>query len=186
MAADINRAQQVKDLAEAVSTQAQVSNRTWLGLITVAVIALLPRIPEPKTPSELSLPFGFGNVDATFYYLILFGVLVVLTVAFVAAHAQQVRAGKLAQDFVSSIALDDFAFAGMQPRELYDMLRTPSLNRVAPLAQLLRGPLPVLPHWCALPGLASNGKRELLSRVENHLLACLLHRTRYRNFARIP
>ncbi len=137
---EIEDAQTIKELAAAVSLQAQVSNRVWLGLLTVAVITLLPRVPKAGPPNELDLPFGLGQVDASWFYVILFLMLVVLTIAFSAAHAQQVRAQKLAQSFVDSMAGRSPEVAGMHPRELFDMLRLPSVNRVAPLAQSIRGP----------------------------------------------
>ncbi len=127
--------QQIKELAAAVSTQAQVSNRIWLGLMTVAVISLLPRAPDQ---GQVPLPFGLPTVPATWFYLVLFVMLIVLTIAFASAHAQQVRAQKLAQRFVDSLPTDA-DLAGMHPRELFDMFRLPSLSRVAPLAQAVRG-----------------------------------------------
>jgi hypothetical protein len=131
--------QTIKDLASAVSTQAQVSNRTWLGLLTVAAFALLPQAPNVPQPHELTLPFGFPPVDAVTYNVTLFLLLVVLAIAFSAAQAQTVRAQMLAQSFLNSLADRSIKVAGMDPRELFDMLRLPSINRVASLAQSLRG-----------------------------------------------
>lgn len=83
-------------------------------------------------------PFGFGEVEASAYYLTLFFILVVLTVAFAAAHAQQIRAGKLAHIFIDSHS-DRTEIADLNSRDFYDMLRLPSVNRVAPLAQMIKG-----------------------------------------------
>ncbi|HXP81175.1 MAG TPA: hypothetical protein VN976_14815 [Verrucomicrobiae bacterium] len=127
--------QQIKDLAAAVSTQAQVSNRIWLGLVTVAVISLLPQAPNT---SSVPLPFGLSSVPAAWFYLVLFGLLIVLTIAFASADTQQVRARKLAFRFIDSIP-NHAEFAGMHPQELFDMFRLPCFNRVAPLAQSIRG-----------------------------------------------
>jgi hypothetical protein len=127
----------VQELATAVSTQAQVVNRTWLALMTVALFGVLPRLPAKD--SNVFLPFSLGEVDPTSFHTVLFSILVVLTIAFAAAHAQQVRAQMLAQSAVDSMAsrqhFDDY----LHPWELFDMCRLPSLNRVAPLAQALRG-----------------------------------------------
>ncbi|MBI4588615.1 MAG: hypothetical protein HY725_07230 [Candidatus Rokubacteria bacterium] len=135
----------MKELAAAVSTQAQVSNRTWTALVTVAVVAVLPRASSGVGRQEVALPLGLGVVDAAWFDLFAFALLVILTIAFSAAHAQQVRAQKLAQNVVDSLAADSSAesrtdSAWIHPRELFDMLRLPSVNRVAPLAQSLRGP----------------------------------------------
>src|SRR5262249_37309290 len=69
--------------------------------------------------------------------LIVFALLIVLTIAFASAHAQLLRATRLAQNAVD--AVDDSVIIGkLRPRQLFDMLRQPSLLRVAPLAQLLQ------------------------------------------------
>jgi len=125
----------VKELAVAVSTQAQVANRYWLTLMTVALFALLPRIAGPEA-GTITLPFGLGAVESASLNPILFGLLIVLAVAFAAAHAQQVRAQKLAQRYIDDLQP---APGQLHPRELFDMLRQPSVIRVAPLAQSLRG-----------------------------------------------
>ena len=116
----------------AVSTQAHVSNRIWIGLVTVAVISFLP-----QAAASGEIPFGLGKVPATSFHLVVFALLIVLTIAFASAHAQQVRAQNLAYHFIDSLP-SGFEVAGMHPRELLDMLRVPSVNRVAPLAQSLR------------------------------------------------
>jgi hypothetical protein len=123
---------QVKELAAGVSVQTQVANRVWLALMTVALVAELPHGTD-KSP-DLSLPFGLGNVSSTYFYPVAFFILVVLAVAFAAAHAQVIRAGVQAHRTIDS--LRKLHSGGVDPREMFDMARTPSLNRVAPLAQL--------------------------------------------------
>jgi hypothetical protein len=133
---DTNR-RVLKEFAEAVSTQAQVANRIWLGLMTVALVALLPR--ESSAPGSLELPFSLGKVDAETFSVIVFGMLVVLTIAFSSAYAQQSRAHGLAQAFLKLISVNANSYGGASPREWFDMLRLPTFNRVAPLPQSLRG-----------------------------------------------
>ncbi len=130
------RVQDIQEIATAVSTQAQVANRMWIGLVSVAAIAVLPPVSD-KT-GEVPLPFGLGPVDAAEFYVIVFFMLVVLTIAFSAAHAQQLRAQKQAHSFINRMRTGTL-LAGMDPRDLFDMLRVPSLNRVSPLAQALKG-----------------------------------------------
>jgi hypothetical protein len=120
----------VRDLAAGVSTQAQVANRIWLALMTVSFIVVLP-----KKDGSLSLPFGLGNIDRSLFYYSLFypvafSILVVLAVAFAAAHAQVIRATKHAQKELNSLPAE--------ARDMFDMSCMPSLNRLAPLAQLLQ------------------------------------------------
>ena len=126
----------IKEFAAAVSTQAQVANRIWLGLMTVALVALLPR--ESAAPGKLDLPFSLGKVDGVTFSVIVSSMLVVLTIAFSSAYAQQSRAHKRAQSFLDSISINATAYGGVYPREWFDMLRLPTFNRVAPLPQSLR------------------------------------------------
>jgi hypothetical protein len=132
-----SRQKLVQELAVAVSTQAQVVNRLWLALMTVALFGVLPRLPAKD--GNVSLPFSLGEVDPKWFHSVVFSILVVLTIAFAAAHAQQVRAQKLAQSVVDSMVSRKDSHDYVHLRELFDMCRLPSLNRVAPLAQSLRG-----------------------------------------------
>jgi hypothetical protein len=122
-----------KELASAFSTQAQVANRMWLVLMTVSLFAVLP--PVPKN-GNLSLPFGLPEVNAKGFHTIVYFSLVILAIAFASAHAQQMRAQKLAIDLLPESPPIE---KQIHPREFFNMLRTPSFNRIAPLAQLLRG-----------------------------------------------
>lgn len=125
----------VRELAGAVSAQAQVANRSWFALIAVAVVSSLPRTQV----ADIALPFGFGVVEPGSFHLVMFGLLTVLMIAFASAHAQQVRAQRLAQSALDSLKVDALLGLKIHPRDLFDMLRLPSVNRVAPLAQLLKG-----------------------------------------------
>jgi hypothetical protein len=87
----------------------------------------------------VSLPWNIGEVDGTWFHAIAFFILVVLCIFFAAAHAQQIRAQRLAHAVVDSLIANQSSDDIVHPRELFDMLRMPSLNRIAPLAQLLRG-----------------------------------------------
>jgi hypothetical protein len=140
---------QVKELAAGVSVQTQVANRVWLALMTVALVAELPHGAD-KSP-DLSLPFGLGSVGSTYFYPVAFFILVVLAVAFAAAHAQVIRAGVQAQKMLDSLC--KVHSGGVDPREMFDMARTPSLNRVAPLAQLAIDQFSATRWWVRILGI---------------------------------
>lgn len=127
----------VKNLAEAVSTQARVANRAWIAMMGVALVALLPRVP--RNGGDVNLPLGLGVVESDSYAVIAFLMLSILVIAFATAHAQQMRAQTLAQRAIDGLDATLPAGWGVHPRELFDMCRMPSVNRVAPLAQLVRG-----------------------------------------------
>jgi len=126
----------VKELADAVSTQAEVANRTWLALVTVAIVAVIPHTADK---GNIRLPFGFEDVKESWFHGIVFSLLVVLAIAFASAHAQQVRAQKLAHGIITSLGSILGPMCGVHPRDYFDMLRKPSLIRIASLAQSLRG-----------------------------------------------
>jgi hypothetical protein len=128
----------LNEFATAVSTQAQVTNRIWLGLVTVALLALLPR--ESTAADQVTLPFNLGKANAHTFSVIVFLLLVVLTIAFSSAYAQQFRAQRLTHSFIKSIPLGNTDHGGAHSREWFDMIRVPTFNRVAPLAQLTQGP----------------------------------------------
>lgn len=126
----------VKELATAVSTQAEVANRMWLALITVAILALMPHVPTKS--GTVNLPFNLGEASPLWFSWILFSILVGLAIAFAAAHAQQIRAHQLAQSVIARTPAA-LTIGILHPRDYFDMLRKPSVTRVASLAQVLRG-----------------------------------------------
>jgi hypothetical protein len=146
------RRELVKDLAEAVSTQAEVANRTWLALITVAMVAIIHH-PLKDTLKDIPLPFGLEGVSPFWFHGVVLSFLVVLAIAFAAAHSHQVRAQKLAHDIITSLGPALGPVCAVHPRDYFDMYRKPSLIRIASLAQSLRGKYQFfttaagLPNW---------------------------------------
>ncbi|HEY0704213.1 MAG TPA: hypothetical protein VGD60_15690, partial [Candidatus Acidoferrales bacterium] len=125
----------VRELAETVGLQAQVTNRIWLGMISVAGAGVLPR-PKASDPTVQVLTFA---VPTAKFFISVFAALFVLIVAFSAAYAAQARAQELAQSYLESLP-PDFGLPGFRtPRGFYDVLRLPTFNRIAPLPQLLSG-----------------------------------------------
>jgi len=133
------RRELVRDLAGAVSAQAQVANRSWLALITVALFALIPH--TGNAAGKIALPFALGEVAPIWFHGLVFSMLAVLAIVFASAHTQQVRAQKLAHNVIDSLgdSLGGAVSCLIHPREYFDIWRTPSLIRVAPLAQALQG-----------------------------------------------
>lgn len=124
----------VRTLAQAVSEQAQVANRTWIALVSVSVYGSLPHRSD-----VVALPFGLGDASREWFYVVICLLLAVLSVAYAAAQAQQSRAHRLAQFQLSSRGNALISGTHLHPRDLFDSLRVPSLSRVAPLPQLLQG-----------------------------------------------
>ena len=122
-----------KALADAVSTQAQVANRSWLAMMTLALFAVLPR--ELSTAHTISLPFSLGSVPASSFYAVVYPLMIILVIAFSSAHAQQITAQNHAQNILNQLAHE--SGSQIKPRDWFDMWRKPSLNRVAPLPMSL-------------------------------------------------
>src|SRR5687768_13152758 len=123
------RASVVKELAGATSAQSQVANRYWIALSTVAFVAVMP---HPQQSGGMSLPLGFGPVEARLFYPAMFGLLVVLMIAFASAHAQQVRVQRLAHRAMDGLGNELLRGTGVHPRDFFDALRLPSVIRLAP------------------------------------------------------
>lgn len=123
-------------LTEVASKAFAFSNKTWLALMAVALVILLPHAEgQPVT-----LPFALGTVTPTAFHAVAVVMLVAVTLAFACAHAQAYRA-YLAATRLLDATRDDSVVEGtrIHPRDLYDLLTQPTINRVGPLAQLLRG-----------------------------------------------
>lgn len=122
---------ELKILTEAVSAQTKVSNRAWFALVAFALIIVLPSVE----PDKVTLPLGLPEVPADEFYTFALPFLTVLMVYFCQAYAQEVRGSRLAQRLI------DMSSAGgaLHPRDVFDLLRVPSVNRVAPLPQAFSG-----------------------------------------------
>lgn len=132
----------LRDLSDGVSACYRSSNRAWLALITVSVVVLLPRAPG----DDVELPFGLGTVAATSFSSVAIIILVAVTLGFAAAHAQAFRANTLAQRLLRTASADDrLEGVSIHPRDYFDLVVAPTINRVGPLAQLLRGDSQLLP-----------------------------------------
>lgn len=132
-----DKTESVKDLADAISIQVKTANRSWYIVMTIALLVLFPPAKVAQSDVGIQLPLQLGTVDAVSFYPVVFAVFSVLIVAFAAAHAQSYRAVKLAQMAIEKH--NNELSMGIDRRDLFDMLRIPSVNRVAPLSQLLRG-----------------------------------------------
>ena len=130
-----NRSSVVKELAEATSAQSQVANRYWIALITVALVSLLA---EPSN-KPVTLPLDFGEIPPSRFYFAAFWLLAVLTTAFSSAHAQVVRVQRMAHNSMDDLGDDPLFDSSVHPRDYFDAIRLPTVNRLAPLAQLFRG-----------------------------------------------
>jgi hypothetical protein len=135
---EYNKMSIVKDLAEAVSTQSKITNRTWLATITVSVLILFSS--ELASQGKIPLPFSMGNVEQKIFYPIGFSIQAVLILALAVAHALALRARKLAHLIIATLEPKCFLNTPYSIRDFFDVMQISCLPRVAPLAQWIRGP----------------------------------------------
>jgi hypothetical protein len=128
---------QTKHLLQGVSVQNRFANEIWLSLAVIAIIVILP-VADAKDVTRKVLPFALGEIPANWFYFVSSLVLSVLGIAFCAAHAQAIRADQLAHKEIDRIAPSRTTNTEPDPRDVFDATTTPSLDRVAPLAQVLR------------------------------------------------
>jgi hypothetical protein len=135
----------VKDLAEAVSTQAKFANRLWVVLIAMTLLVLLPPPLGGASPATRQLPFALGIVESSAFNVVALAVLGSLIIGFCQAQAQCIRTTILAHRFLDTLAGATTIAGTVHPRDLFDALRTPTLGRAAPLPQLLQGKFQFFP-----------------------------------------
>ena len=136
-----------KDLAEGFSAQAKFSNRVWLALIASATLALFP---ETDFIGKVKLPFALGSVDTGTYKVIGFFILTILMISYCQTYAAAHVAVRIAHKTIDGMEPD----AKRLTRQLFDMHVTPTLARVAPLAQLLNSQRIAACYYCLLKTVA--------------------------------
>jgi len=137
----------IRDLAEGASNQIKVSNRIWIGLIVLSIFVILPRSHIEGT-NLVPLPFGLPSLEVTHFYVVSTLLLSVFIIAFCVAHAQSMRALNLAHLVIDQIGDRTVADSAMCQRDLFDILVSPSLARVAPLTQLVSDKYKFSPESC--------------------------------------
>lgn len=129
-----------KSLAEAISIQTEVANRSWLAMLAAIAVVVLP---HETRPGYIALPFNFADVKTSLFHPIGFCMLAVIAIAFAAAHARHLEIQQFAQSVLDSLP-DDMRDV---QRKLFDINRKPSLLLVSSLAWSLRGQARSCPTW---------------------------------------
>ena len=129
-----------KEFAKAISIQTEVANRAWLALIAAAAFTILPH--EVK-PGYIALPFNFGEIPASLFHPVAFCILVVIALAFAAAHARHLDIQEGMQSALDK--LPDHERDAQ--RKLFDISRKPSLMLVSPLAWVVKGSRKPASRW---------------------------------------
>ena len=140
--------EELKLLTQVASTQATYSNRVWLTLAIISIVAI---IAPQSTENKIKLPFEIGEIDVTWFYLISTMLIAVLLIAFCSAQSQMIRTQKLSIRKLKSLKENQINKYITHPRDLYDSTVQLSMLRVAPIAQIFKGKYQFYPEASKCP-----------------------------------
>ena len=125
----------LKQLSQGFSTQAKVAAKYWIALAIASTLTVM------ATPKEgyLTLPFFSVSVTIGDFYPFVFILLSLLVIGYGSANSQAIRTRILIQRYIDNSAHKFISDADIHVQDLFDSTISPSLARVAPLAQILLG-----------------------------------------------
>lgn len=124
----------VKDLAEGFSTQSKIANRMWLTVSIVSFFILLPDSSIDDHGNRI-LPFNLGSTDVSTFNVLIFFILSIVTIAFCSARSQALIAYSFAHREIDQIEDEKDR---KQQRQFFDILTSPTLVRIGPIAVIMR------------------------------------------------
>ena len=124
-----------RQLSEGCSTQVKVATKYWLALAIASTFAVMP---TPKD-GQLALPLFSITVSMGDFYPFVFLLISVLVLGYGSANCQAIRTRRLIQRYIDNSSEKFFSNGEIHLQDLFDSIVSPSINRVAPLAQILQG-----------------------------------------------
>jgi hypothetical protein len=125
-------------LAEGFSQQNRIATSYWIAL---AIVAALSLIPSPLS-GKIALPFLSVEVSTADFYPFATILISLLIVGYGSSNVQVTRTRRLVHKYLDSKRKSGEEFivpATIHLQDVFDSITTPSINRVAPLAQILQG-----------------------------------------------
>jgi len=125
----------LKQLADGLSIHTRIAARYWLALALVSAVTVIP------TPQKnlLLLPFLSVQAPARDFYAFAFILISLLVIGYGSASCQGIRTRQLAQLFINGCRKEFLHPSGLHIQDVFDCIVSPSINRMAPLAQILQG-----------------------------------------------
>jgi len=123
-------------LVEGCSTYNKVSTNFWLAIALFSIISLSPTKTDTGT---IKMPFDLGEFSQTDFYPLTFLIISLLIICFGSTFSQAMRTRKLIQRTIDDIKDEQIFKGNIYLQDIIDAIIHPSLNRVAPLAQILQG-----------------------------------------------
>jgi hypothetical protein len=134
----------INRLIDALSRQANFTNKIWLILAFVSVISIMPIDNTSNKCSntdnlqyKMALPFDLGCVDKKDYYPFTLLLLSILIIGYGSAHIQAFRTRQLIQNYIDNKA--DDALSEKEIKNIVDCSVDSTFNRVGPIAQVILG-----------------------------------------------
>ncbi len=123
-------------LIDGCSSYVKIATNFWL---VIAVFSIITVSPTKTEETKIEMPFDLGKFDVINFYPFTFVVLSLLIVCYGSTLSQAIRGRKLIQRTVDELKKQKENKDKIDLRDIIDVLIYPTLNRVAPIAQILQG-----------------------------------------------
>jgi len=135
-------------MSTGLSGHIKTATRYWLGLAIISIITVLPTTIDSGVTNkqsteqkitQIELPYGLGKVNQKDYHPFAVALISILTIGFGSAHCQSIRSRKLVNQTIRKIKSSTSIPEGLDLRDLLAVINTSSIQRTAPIAQILLG-----------------------------------------------
>ncbi|HET6456990.1 MAG TPA: hypothetical protein VFI02_21530 [Armatimonadota bacterium] len=125
----------LKQLADGLSIHTRIAARYWLALALVSGLTVMP-IPDG---GSITLPFLSKVATTQEFYPFAFMLISLLAIGYSSASSQGIRTRELAQRLIDNTK-DKYLYPfDIHIQDVFDAVVSPSINRMAPLVQILQG-----------------------------------------------
>lgn len=139
----------IVSLSEGGSDQTRWATKLWYALATVSALSLMPVATASNT---LQAPFGIGELNSVDFYSFAVVAISILGIGAGAAQCQAIRSRSLINRVLDEYGKEYPLTRNVALQDAFDAVVTSSIQRIAPLAQVLRGRCQFYPesHNCPL------------------------------------
>lgn len=137
-------------LIDGCNSYIKIASNFWLTLAAFSIIAISP---TKTNDSKIEMPLGLGLFEEINFYPLIFIIIALLIMCYGSTMSQALRGRKLIQRVVNNLPSSDKTICkeSTHIQDIVDILIHPSLNRVAPLAQIMQGEKQFLPESNTIP-----------------------------------
>lgn len=124
----------LKYLFDGFSTQNKSATRYWIALAVISALVILQR----SNCGTVTVQFLSASVALADFYPFAFALISLLLIAYGSTNAQLLRTKKLVMRSISPMKDKYLDLGHINVQDVFDAVTTPSIGRVAPLAQILQ------------------------------------------------